>query len=115
MLNNIYGILFIYTLSSITLSFVLLPFLPLKFILDYKLFLAPIVVTIYWLIFDGCHLSKMHNNEKGYIHDLIYNLFNISLTKKQERHFGSFSVCIIPTIIILRILIYKNYFCKIYK
>lgn len=107
--------IFLYIHYLITLSFVLLPFLPLKFILDYKLFLAPIGVTIYWLIFDGCHLSKMHKNEKGYIHDLIYNLFNISLTKNQVKHFVSFSVCIIPTIIILRILIYKNYFCKIYK
>ena len=68
MLNNIYIEIFLYIHYLITLSFVLLPFLPLKFILDYKLFLAPIGITIYWLIFDGCHLSKMHKNKKEYIY-----------------------------------------------
>lgn len=55
MLNNIYIYMeiFLYIHYLVTLSFVILPFLPLKFILDYKLFLAPIGVTIYWLIFDG--------------------------------------------------------------
>ena len=107
--------IFLYIHYLLTLSFVLLPFLPLKFILDYKLFLVPIGLTVYWIIYDGCHISKIHKNEKSYIRDLIYNLFNISLTEKQEMFLCGFSVCIIPTIIILRILIYKNYFCEIYK
>lgn len=107
--------IFLYIHYLVTLSFVILPFLPLKFILDYKLFLAPIGLTIYWLIFGGCHLNKLHKNEKGYIDDLLYNLFNISLNKNQVKHYTNLSICIIPTIIILRILIYKKYFCKIYK
>lgn len=48
--------------------------------------------------------------------DVIYNIFNIKLTKSQLRHIISMTVCIIPNIINLRIIIYKNYFCKtIYK
>ena len=110
--------IFLYIHYLITLSFVIFPFLPLKFLLDYKLFLSPLFLTLYWLIFDGCHLSKLHKNKNknGYIQDLIYNIFNIKLTKSQAIHFISMTVCIIPTIIILRIIIYKNYFCKtIYK
>ena len=57
----------------------------IKLILKYKLFLSPIGITIYRLKIDDCHLCKMYNNEKD------------------------------TFIIILRILIYKNYFCKIYK
>ena len=72
---------FLYIHYLVTLSFVLLPFLPLKFILDYKLFLAPIGVIIYWLIFDGCHLSKMHNNETTF-HNSCDNMIEESFAKK---------------------------------
>ena len=108
--------IFLYIHYLVTLSFMILPFLPLKYLIKYKLFLSPLFLTLYWLIFDGCHLSKLHKNKNGYIQDLIYNIFNIKLTKSQAKHFISMTVCIIPTIIILRIIIYKNYFCKtIYK
>ncbi len=108
--------IFLYIHYLLTLSFVILPFLPLNYLIKYKLFLSPLFLTLYWLIFDGCHLSKLHKNKNGYIKDLLYNLFNISLNKNQVKHFISMTVCIIPTIIILRIIIYKNYFCKtIYK
>lgn len=108
--------IFLYIHYLLTLSFVILPFLPLNYLIKYKLFLSPLFLTLYWLIFDGCQLSKLHKNKNGYIQDLLYNLFNISLNKNQVNHFISMTVCIIPTIIILRIIIYKNYFCKtIYK
>jgi hypothetical protein len=104
--------IFLYLHYLITLTFLILPFLPLKLIINYKLFLFPILLSLYWLMFNGCHISKMHINKNGYIEDLLYKLFNIKITKLQTRHLITFTTCLVPTMIIIRILLYKKYFCK---
>lgn len=98
---NIY--LFIHYL--ITFFFLLLPFLSLDLLIKYKLYLIPFIMCIYWLIYDGCHLSDFHSIKKSYISDLVYNLTNISINKVQETRIILLVVCSIPTIILVRLLI----------
>lgn len=104
--------LFIYLHYLTTLTYFLIPVLPLKIILKYKLFLYPILISLYWLVFNGCHLSKLHKTKIGYFEDIIYDLFKIKITNKRLAFIINFVNCLMPTIIIIRILIYKKDFCK---
>lgn len=96
--------LFLYIHHLITLLFILIPFLPLIFIIRYKIYLIPILLTIYWLIFETCQLSKLHKNKIGYTEDLVYNLFNVKITKRGRFNIIAFCVCLVPTIILIRLI-----------
>ena len=104
--------LFLYLHYIITISFFIIPFLPLNIILKYKLFLYPALISLYLLIFNGCHITKLHKNKNCYLEDIIYNIFNINVTKNKIKQLVTFITCLIPTIIIIRLLLYKKYFCK---
>ena len=103
---------FLYLHYLITLTYLLVPVLPINIVIKYKLFLYPVLISFYWLIFNDCHISKLHKTKNGYLDDLIYDLFKIKITKKRLRYLVNFINCLIPTIIIIRILIYKKDFCK---
>lgn len=103
---------FLYLHYLITFTFLIIPFLPLNFLIKYKLFLFPILISLYWFIFNGCHISKMHKNRNGYLEDLIYDILKIKISKQKTRHLITLITCLIPTLILIRILLYKKYFCK---
>jgi len=87
----------------IAIIYIILPFLPLKLIIKYKLFILTLFPVILWLIYGECPLVKYEVNN-GY-RELFTNVgdyFNV---------YGEFLnilwLILIPNIIILRILYNK--------
>lgn len=103
---------FLYLHYLITLTYLLVPVLPINIVIKYKLFLYPVLISFYWLIFQDCHLSKLHKTKNLYLEDLLYDLFKIKIRRKRLAFLVNFINCLIPTIIIIRILMYKKDFCK---
>ncbi len=100
MKNFFFYLHFIFTIFVISISF-----LPIK-IIKYGFFLIPLLLTILWLFYK-CPLNKLHQNpsQKNY-HFIKECLLPIcpTLTVKTCHKIATFLTCLIPTIIVTRLL-----------
>lgn len=86
--------------AVIVLFYIILPFLPLKIIIKYKLFLLSLIPVILWLIYGECPLIKYEDGDdyRDFFKD-IGACFNVH---------GDFLnilwLVLIPNIILLRLI-----------
>ena len=93
-------------LHMVITLFILSPmFYPIKW-LRKGAFIMPFIWTVYWLIFDGCHLTKYtHKDEDdpSYILKMI-NGVGININRSQSDKFIQCVMVLIPTVICYRLI-----------
>jgi hypothetical protein len=69
-------------------------------------YLMPLMWSVYWFIFDGCHLTKnTYKNEKDPSYVLkILTAIGFNITKSQSNKFTQTVMVFIPTFICFRLI-----------
>jgi hypothetical protein len=84
-----------------TISLFTIPFWPIEF-LKYGIYI-PLLVSIIWLICDGCPLSKLHGTEtNSYSQDLLKKL-NPNVSEKFADNLNTFILIAITLIAFIRL------------
>jgi len=105
---NEYNINYIVILHIIIiLLYIILPFLPIKIIIDYSLYWFIIIPPLLWVIFCRCPLTDFENIEnKKHISNLI--LDTCSISQKRYEYIIIFYLILSGCIIIDKIINYYN-------
>lgn len=105
---NEYNINFIVIIHIIiTLLYIILPFLPVKILIDYSLYWFIIVPPLLWVIFCRCPLSDFeHVEDKKHISKFI--LDNCSISQKRFEYIIIFYLILSACIMLDRIISFYN-------
>ena len=88
--------------TSMVLLMLCIPFLPLKIIKRYYLYLIPLLLASIWLIFGGCPISFTHINEGNKTHHNLKKIFP-NISEKVSDNIAYFILITIITIITYRL------------
>lgn len=72
----------------LTISIFTIPFWPITY-LKYGVFI-PLIISLIWLLFDGCPLTKLHNIDSSSFSQDILRFFIPNASLRLTEHFNTF-------------------------
>jgi len=90
----------------LTTTLLSIPFWSVKY-LQYGVYI-PLIISIIWLLFNGCPLTKIQNIEsESFVKELLKPIMP-NITTKQTEHLNTFVLLLITVICFRRIINVKN-------
>lgn len=97
--------LLIFVHLLLTFSLFTIPFWPIEY-LNYGVFI-PLIISILWLLCNGCPLTKLHNVDSSSFSQDILKIFIHDVSKEFTEHFNTFLLLAVTVAGFTR-LQYKN-------
>jgi len=85
----------------LSLSIFTIPFWPIRY-LKYGAFI-PLFISITWVLFDGCFLSKLHDTDSSNFTQDILRIFNPKASLRLSHHLNTFILILITIISFYRL------------